>query len=119
MLDKFPDGIKAIVRKTSDISKIDGCDLPIEKCIGEIADEEFLEETFADVDTVFHISGVTFSSHIVDAAVKCRVRRLICVHTTGIYSKYKEAGEEYRRIDAYVEEQCRLNNMRSRFFARL
>ena len=46
-----------------------------------------------------------------DAAVKCHVRRLVCVHTTGIYSKYKEAGEEYRNIDTYVEQQFRENNI--------
>ena len=36
---------------------------------------------------------------------------MILVHTTGIYSKYKAAGEEYRHIDAYVEEKCRENNI--------
>ena len=33
------------------------------------------------------------------------------VHTTGIYSKYKEAGEEYRNIDAHVYEVCKENNI--------
>ncbi len=71
----------------------------------------FLEWAFQDVDTILHIAAITLSKYIVDAAVKCHVRRLICVHTTGIYSKYKEAGEEYRHIDGYVEQQCRENNI--------
>lgn len=33
------------------------------------------------------------------------------MHTTGIYSRYKEAGEKYRNIDAYVEQQCKDNNI--------
>lgn len=85
--------------------------MPIEKCIGEISDAQFLEKVFTDIDTILHIASIKLTPHIVDAAVKCGVRRLICVHTTGIYSKYKEAGEEYRRIDAYVEEQCRLHGI--------
>ena len=48
---------------------------------------------------------------MVDAAVEDCVRRLILVHTTGIYSKYKAAGEEYRKTDSYVEEKCRENNI--------
>lgn len=111
ILSKFPDGIKAIVQKHSDTSAIDKVSLPIQKCVGEIADEHFLRETLTGVDTVLHIAGIMLSKGIVDAAVKCKVRRIICVHTTGIYSKYKEAGEEYRKIDAYVEKQCALNNI--------
>lgn len=59
------------------------------------------------MDTVLHIAGIQCSKQIVKAAVKNRVRRLILVHTTGIYSKYKAAGEEYRHIDDYVYKMCR------------
>lgn len=92
---KFPGGVRALVLCTSNTSKIDESLLHFEKMYGELTDSIFLEQAFQGVDTVLHISGVTLTPNIVDAAVKCHVRRLICVHTTGIYSKYKSAGENY------------------------
>lgn len=41
---------------------------------------------------------------LVEAAVRVGVKRLILVHTTGIYSKYKAAGEGYRQIEKKVEQ---------------
>lgn len=100
-----------MVRSTSDTSKLDEATLDFENLYGELTDPIFLEQAFQGVDTVLHIASISLTRYIVDAAVKCRVRRLICVHTTGIYSRYKEAGEEYRNIDAYVEQKCRENNI--------
>ena len=111
VLEKFPGGVRALVRSTSDTSKLDKSALNFEKQYGELTDTVFLEQAFQGVDTVLHIASISLTKYIVDAAVKCHVRRLICVHTTGIYSKYKEAGEEYRRIDAYAEQQCRGNGI--------
>lgn len=34
------------------------------------------------------------------------MKRLVLVHTTGIYSKYKTAGEQYRQIDKEVTDLC-------------
>lgn len=103
--------MRALVRSTSNVSKLDESHLDFKKWCGELNDIEFLKKAFENVDTVLHIAGIGLSRYIVDAVVKCHVRRLICVHTTGIYSKYKAAGEEYRKIDAYVEQQCRENNI--------
>lgn len=52
------------------------------------------------VDILLHIAGVKLSWNIVSAALKYGVNDFILVHTTGIYSKYKAAGEEYRRIES-------------------
>lgn len=49
------------------------------------------------IDMLLHIASVKLSSYIVPAALKGGVNSFILVHTTGIYSKYKAAGEEYRR----------------------
>lgn len=100
-----------MVRSTSDTSKLDAAALSFEKQYGELTDSAYLDQAFQDVDTVLHVASISLTTYIVDAAVRCHVRRLICVHTTGIYSKYKEAGEAYRIIDAYVEQKCRDNNI--------
>lgn len=103
----FEGGIRAIVRATSDTTAIDNAPLAFEKHVGSVDDVAFLKEAFMDVDTVVHIAGIHWSREVVEAAVLCRVRRLILVHTTGIYSKYKQAGEEYRQIDDFVYKTCK------------
>ena len=83
--------------------------LPIKR--GEITDESFLSDSLSGCDTLIHVAGIHWSREIVNAAAYNNIRRLILVHTTGIYSKYKAAGEEYRHIDDYVEKQCKENNI--------
>lgn len=103
----FPDGVRAIVRASSDTSRLERTIANVEMCIGALEDVVFLKRAFADADTVVHIAGIHWSRGIVAAAAACGVRRLILVHTTGIYSRYKQAGEEYRQIDDYVYRTCK------------
>lgn len=102
----FPDGIRALVRHSSDTSTLQSLIPSIELCHGDCQDLEFLKESLKEVDTLVHIAGIHFSREVVDAATHCHVRRLIMVHTTGIYSRYKAAGEGYRNIDGYVYKMC-------------
>lgn len=106
LLDNCFNGIRVICRASSNTDNLIRLLPSAEICRGSFENLEFLEQAMNGADTVVHIAWVRKSRAIVDAAVKANVRRLILVHTTGIYSKYKEAGEEYRRIDAYVTEQC-------------
>lgn len=53
---------------------------------------------------LLHISGIGSSVVLTEPAVKSGIKRLIFVHTTGIYSKYKAAGEMYRIIEKKVEQ---------------
>ncbi len=107
----FPDGIRALVQPTADTSALQVLIPFIEICRGDCSDVEFLKESLKDVDTLVHIAGIHYSREVVDAAAHCGVRRLIMVHTTGIYSRYKSAGEGYRQIDDYVYAICRENNI--------
>ena len=100
-------GVRILGRPSSLTENIGG-DLPkLDIRKGEFSDKNFLTESLVDVDTVVHIAGIRLSKYIVDAAIVCRVRRLILVHTTGIYSKYKAAGKEYREIDDYIYKKCK------------
>ncbi len=104
----FPGDIVVICRETSKTEKL------IPSVIikwGEFTDGTFLFDSLNGCDTLIHVVGIHWSREIVDAAVTNHLRRLILVHTTGIYSKYKAAGEEYRYIDEYVEMQCKENNI--------
>ena len=91
-------------RKTSNTSILDDLPFLFEKVEGDLTDEAFCREICTDVDTLFHIAGIHWSIPLVPAAIECGVKRLILVHTTGVYSKYKAAGEEYRNIDNKIEQ---------------
>lgn len=103
--------MRALIRSSADTARLEESDIDFDIWYGNLTYTLFLEKVLLNVVTVFHIASISLTRYIVDDAVKCHVRRLICVHTTGIYSKYKKSGEDYRKIDAYVEEQCRENNI--------
>ena len=107
----FPDGFRAVVRATSNTKELDRLIPDIQKFIGDLTDVPMLKKAFQNADTVIHVSGIHWSHEVVEAAAHCGVRRLILVHTTGIYSKYKEAGEAYRHIDEYVYQTCKENSI--------
>lgn len=109
--EMFPDGIKAFVRRNSDTSFLTEKLPDVTLIQGDLDNGEQLEAFLEDVDTLVNIAGIYFSENLVKAAVKCGVRRVILVHTTGIYSKYKAAGELYRNIEERVYGLCRENGI--------
>ena len=104
----FPEGIRLLTHKRKG-TVFDFINLEIMS--GNLEDTDYITEALRGVDTLVHIAGIHWSREVADAAAAAGIRRLICVHTTGIYSKYKEAGEEYRQIDAYVNKICKENNI--------
>ncbi len=79
-----------------------------ELCQADLTSADDLDTAFSSkdgisVDTLLHIAGIHFSLKVVEKALSAGVRRLIVVHTTGIYSKYKAAGEEYRKIEVQID----------------
>ncbi|MDB2526221.1 NAD(P)-dependent oxidoreductase [Mariniblastus sp.] len=95
---------RAVVRKSSNLSKLNECQLSVEKKFGDLEDGEFLDEVMKGVDTVFHIAGIKFSRKVVNAAIKNKVKWIVCVHTTGMYSKYKSASEGYVKIENEINQ---------------
>ena len=107
----FPGGIRLLLHKERERDReILSC-FETERMYGDLEDELFLSEALLGVDTIVHIAGIHWSRQLATAAAGNFVRRLIAVHTTGIYSKYKEAGEEYRNIDDFVYMMCRSKNI--------
>ncbi|MCA1031309.1 NAD(P)-dependent oxidoreductase [Bacillus timonensis] len=101
--NKYEGPIRCIIRDNSNTSLIDNSGLNIEKVIGNLEDQEFMNEVMTGVDTVVHIASIFYSVNLMRAAVKNHVRRAVLVHTTGIYSKYKSASEEYKAIEQNLE----------------
>lgn len=102
--NKFEGYLRCIVRETSDTSLLDSSGLNIEKFVGDLNDQVLMDNAMVGVDTVVHIGSIFYSITVMKAAVKNNVRRAIFVHTTGIYSKYKSASEEYKNIELSIEK---------------
>lgn len=110
--NKYEGTIRCIVRETSDTSMIDNSGLKIEKVVGDIRDEVFIDKCMKDVNTIVHIVNIRHTLLILKAAIKNNVERAICVHTTGIYSKFKVASEEYKIIDKNISEIVTKSNIK-------
>ena len=71
----------------------------------DLKNTEEIKKAFEEpVYMLIHIASVKLSMNIVPIAMKLGVDNYILVHTTGIYSKYKAAGEEYRQIEKKLEK---------------
>lgn len=75
--------------------------------LGDLDNQQDLDRMTKDVDVLFHIAGIQRSWPLVEAAAANQVRRMVLVHTTGIYSKYKAAGEEYRQTEGKIDALAR------------
>lgn len=73
--------------------------LQLEFAVGDLTDKRFLQESLSGVDTVIHISSISLSSQLVDAAIEQGVNWCILVHTTGRFSKFKSASAGYIQIE--------------------
>ncbi len=77
--------------------------LNMEICSVDLKDPVQVGAAFCDpVDMLVHIAGVSMTMDVVPLALEHGVSNVVMVHTTGIYSKYKAAGEEYRKIEAKI-----------------
>ncbi|SJZ87848.1 NAD-dependent epimerase/dehydratase family protein [Garciella nitratireducens] len=101
---KYDGSIRCVVRKNSDTSMIDNSGLKIEKVVGDLNDKEFVDACMKGVDAVFHIVNIRYSLNIIEAAIRNNVKRAILVHTTGIFSKFRIASEEYKIIENKLQE---------------
>lgn len=108
--NRYEGRIRCIVRQKSDTSLLDNSGLNIEKVYGDLDDVGFVEKAMVGIDTVMHIASIFYSTTLIRAAVNNNVRRAIFVHTTGIYSKYKSASEEYRNIELSIKRIIEQNN---------
>lgn len=103
--------LRAIVRSKEKAAFIEKSGLPVELFVGSVDDDTFLRSVFSGADTLLHIVGIHTSLHVIPLAIEAGIKRIITVHTTGIYSKYKSASAEYNQIDAEISRLCATENV--------
>lgn len=108
--NKYEGPIRCIVRKTSDTSLLDSSGLNIEKVIGDLDNPKFIDSVMDDIKTVMHIYNIHHSPMIVQAAIDKKVDRVVLVHTTGIYSEFKNASERYKEVEKEINELKDISN---------
>ena len=94
--------IRVVIRWNDSIDYLEQSGLNIEILSGDLNNQSFLDEALKGVDTLFHIASIFYSVNVVKAAVSTGIKRIILVHTTGIYSKFKSASYEYKTIEEQV-----------------
>ena len=108
--NKYEGTIRCIVRETSDTSMLDNCGLNIEKFYGDLGDKEFVINSINGIDNIMHIYNIHHSLMIVEAAIENKVKQVILVHTTGVYSNFKNASQGYMDIEKKVLEMTSILN---------
>ncbi len=98
--------LRAIIRSKEKAQFLENSGLPLDVYVGDVDDNAFLKSVFAGADTLLHIVGIHTSLHVIPLAIQAGIKRIITVHTTGIYSKYKSASAEYNQIDAEITRLC-------------
>ena len=70
--------------------------------VGDLGDEAFLDSAMAGVDEVLHISSIFHSLAVAKAMAANGVGKGDSVHTTGVFSRFKQASQDYKEIEAQV-----------------
>ncbi|MBJ6361977.1 NAD-dependent epimerase/dehydratase family protein [Paenibacillus sp. GCM10012307] len=97
--ENYKEPIRCLVRGNSDTSILDNSGLNIEKVYGSLDDLNFLKESMSGSQIVLHIASILHSNNVTEAALMNQIPWVIYVHTTGRYSSYKSASEEYIKIE--------------------
>lgn len=100
--NNYKDKIRCIIRNEESEKNLKDTGLNYEVIIGNLNDKQTLDKACKNVDTILEIYNIHYSEDILESALKNGVKRIIFVHTTGIYSKYKMASSEYKRIEAEI-----------------
>ena len=109
--NQYPGKVKCLVRTKAKAEGLLNSGLDVEIVEGNLESEDALRQLLRNVDTVIHIAGIHYSSDILRIGNECGVRRFILIHTTGIYSKYKAASQEYIRIEKQITPQMKEMNI--------
>jgi nucleoside-diphosphate-sugar epimerase len=97
--ERYSGTMRFALRPSSDESFLGNTSLNCSRIVGDITDPSYLDGAMEGVGTALHIAGIEYSRNIVDAAIRKNVQWVVLVHTTGRYSRYKSAAEEYVRTE--------------------
>lgn len=99
--------VRFLVRDNSSEDIFKDYNIDYEVVQGDLNNKEELQNACKGIDTILEIYNIRYSLNVLESALKEKVKRIIFVHTTGIYSKYKMASGEYKIIEKEVIEKAK------------
>ena len=102
--ENYSGKIRCIVREDSKINWLKKSKLNIEFFECDLINIENIPNCFEEVDTILNIAGIHFSLSLIELGLKKNINWFICVHTTGVYSKFKSASKEYKKIESLMSK---------------
>ena len=103
--------ITCLVRQTSNIDWIDKIQ-NTRVIYGNLDDINSLVKCMQEVDIVINIAGIRKALNVIEAMERVGVKKGIFVNTTGIFSKFRMASEEYKFIEPKMIEKFRNNGVK-------
>jgi nucleoside-diphosphate-sugar epimerase len=96
----YSGNIRCLIREHSDISWI--TDENIEFVKGDVTDVKSLITACQGVEGVIHLVNIRSSPEVIEACKVNNIKRVIIVSTTGIFSKYQQYSNEYKRLENII-----------------
>jgi nucleoside-diphosphate-sugar epimerase len=105
---RWPEATFVGITRTEDVPPPPGLSGRFQSVAAPLDDEAALEKAAfshnaaSSFDLVLHVAHVHFTPPIMCLSEKYGVPRVLLIHTTGMYSQYREYGARYKQIDDAV-----------------
>lgn len=70
--------------------------------MGDWEDERSLDNLLDHADALVYVAGIRMAEKVIAACTRMRVKRIVFVNTTGMFSKYRQYAAEYKRIEEQI-----------------
>lgn len=105
--NNYDEKVRFLVRNEKEKNLFNNINLDYEIVYGDLNNLDDIQKACKGIDTILEIYNIRYSLKVLEAAIEQKVKRIIFVHTTGIYSKYKMASKEYKEIEKKVRENAK------------
>ncbi|HBC32309.1 MAG TPA: nucleoside-diphosphate sugar epimerase [Clostridiales bacterium] len=96
----YSGNIRCLIREHSDISWV--TDNNVEFVKGDVTDVQSLIRVFEGIEGVIHLVNIRSAPEIIEACKVTGINRVVIVTTTGIFSKYQQYSEEYKKLETMI-----------------
>lgn len=109
--ERYPEKIRVVVRRSTDLSMFENSPLDLEFVTGDVGSEAFMVSAMQGCDTVFHIARKEKGDVVANAAVKAQVKWVILVSSTIVYSAF-HPNSKLNRFEPAIREKLREEGIR-------
>lgn len=99
--NNFNKKVKCLVRKSSNISKLNSFNLDLEFIHVDFNDVDSLRKGMDGSKVVLHTAGIFLSKNVFKAGKQVNIDWYICVHSSNVFSN-SELGNKYREIEGFI-----------------